>query len=98
MQTHTTTTTILIAVAFANMIMGYPTSFRPSLGGCVSTQFGCCLDDVTPCANITCTNCPSQVLIKPVVGGCVSTQFGCCHDDVTPCANITCTNCPSLDT
>lgn len=60
-----------------------------TLGGCVSTEYGCCSDNITPRNNSLGTNC----IIHEVLGGCVSTEYGCCPDNITPRNNTVGTNC-----
>ena len=62
------------------------------MGGCESTQYGCCKDNVTS-SNVNGTNCYTTNVT--MMGGCESTQFGCCKDNVTSCSEH-CLNCPVI--
>ena len=54
-------------------VVGVDASIK--IGGCSSTEYGCCPDNVTAKkADGTCL---------PTVGGCEGTQYGCCPDNVT---------------
>lgn len=58
------------------------------IGGCSSTEYGCCQDNVTSCVNQTCYNCEYNDLI----GGCSTTEYGCCQDNITSCNNTSIAN------
>lgn len=77
---------------------GFPVEIpSPILGGCESTQFGCCKDGVTACHNSTCLNCPIPTHTKYLrLGGCLGTEFGCCKNTTDPCVDVYCTNCPNI--
>ena len=62
------------------------------LGGCISTQYGCCHDNSTTCLDFHCSNC-DDMYNQTELGGCVGTEFGCCHDNATPCTDLDCMNC-----
>lgn len=47
---------------------------KPVIGGCSSTEYGCCPDGKTA-KNKHGTNC--------FIGGCSSTKYGCCPDGKT---------------
>jgi hypothetical protein len=53
------------------------------VGGCSTTQFGCCPDEKTA-KNKYGTNC--------FIGGCSTTEYGCCPDSKTA-KNKQGTNC-----
>ena len=72
--------------------IGDLSSNKMILGGCISTMYGCCSDNVTSCVHQNCSNCPSN---KMILGGCISTMYGCCSDNVTSCVHQNCSNCPS---
>ncbi|CAH1791827.1 unnamed protein product, partial [Owenia fusiformis] len=59
----------------------------PILGGCASTQHGCCSDGVTS-SNEYGSNCPP--------GGCGSTRYGCCPDGVTSALDENYFGCPEV--
>ena len=82
-----------VVLSLISLTASRPAGLRPLIGGCESTQYGCCRDNVTACSNITCFNCPPNN--QRLVGGCIGTQFGCCPDQFTPCVNTTCSNCIS---
>jgi len=58
---------------------------KQMVGGCGSTQYGCCPDGVTAKADAAGSNC--------IVGGCRSTRYGCCPDGVTAKADAAGSNC-----
>ena len=74
---------------FITMAMSIPIRMN-QLGGCESTQFGCCSDGVSFCQNHNCTDC-----IITELGGCLGTLYGCCPDRVNPCNTSTCEYCVS---
>ena len=51
------------------------------VGGCKSTEFGCCPDGITAAEGPNYLNCPAKDSIPR--GACLETEFGCCHDGVT---------------
>lgn len=55
-----------------------PCNTPSMLGGCASTQYGCCADGVTPAWSAT------SMCKQTVLGGCAGTEWGCCPDGVTP--------------
>ena len=74
------------------------------VGGCAGTQYGCCLDGVTPKMNIYGTNCSGYPPPPPrpppppppqPIGGCAGTRYGCCPNSTTPKFNPQGTNCPN---
>lgn len=60
-----------------------------SVGGCVSTRYGCCADGKTSKADAAGSNCAHAV------GGCASTRFGCCPGSSIARADSEGTNCYS---
>ena len=67
------------------------------IGGCESTEFGCCFNTSIFCLDSHCSNCnlKSNLTNMQIIGGCESTQFGCCPNSMTPCADIMCNYCPN---
>ena len=62
------------------------------LGGCESTEFGCCPLSTTPCTDLDCMNCYLDPQFQDI-GGCLGTQYGCCQDNQTICLTADCHNC-----
>jgi len=80
---------------------GFPVEIPlPVIGGCESTQFGCCKDGVTACHNSrqqVCLNCHVPYDVKNLtLGGCISTEFGCCKNTTDACLDVYCTNCLNI--
>jgi len=82
-------TLVLSSVVFYVAVTSKPVNVT-LLGGCASTEFGCCADGVTP-SDMNHTNCNSTNVT--LMGGCASTLHGCCNDNVTACSDH-CLNCP----
>ena len=62
------------------------------IGGCESTEFGCCPHQLTvACTDLDCMNCVQTN--TTLLGGCESTEFGCCLDNQTVCLDTICSNC-----
>ena len=64
-------------------------SVEPTIGGCASTQYGCCDDNLTS-KNADGSNCPQPT---PSPSSCSTSQYGCCDDNVTS-KNADGSNCP----
>jgi hypothetical protein len=60
-------------------------SEQTSVGGCKSTQYGCCLDGVTAKSEPNGSNCSTWS----------TSQFGCCPDNRTPKTDDVGSTCPS---
>ena len=58
-----------------NSVMGIDATIK--IGGCASTQYGCCPD------NVTAKNADGKNCVNRPIGGCSGTQYGCCPDNVT---------------
>ena len=64
---------------YENISLGkYPAHGPNQLGCCASSEFNCCMDDVTPAEGPYNEGCPD----------CKSSEFGCCPDNLTPAKGI----------
>ena len=88
---------MLTSILFVSLATSAPVRENIKLlGGCVSTEYGCCPDRITPRNNTAGTNCiinPTGSTKQELLGGCVSTEYGCCGDNYTPRIDINGTNC-----
>ena len=64
------------------------------VGGCKSTEFGCCPDGITAAEGPNYLNCPAKDSIPR--GACLETEFGCCHDGVTAAQGSFNFGCPDF--
>jgi hypothetical protein len=62
----------------------------PVVGGCASTQYGCCPDSVSAKVDANGSNCAPY---PPPVVSCAGTQYGCCPDSVTAKVDANGSNC-----
>ena len=60
-----------------------------SVGGCNSSEYGCCPDHKTA-KNEDGSNCP-----KNAISNCSTTEFGCCPDQRTPKTDDAGSTCPA---
>ena len=83
--------TIMLSSVIFYVVTSMPANIT-LIGGCMSTEYGCCPDGVTP-SDMNHTNCNTTNVT--LMGGCMSTEYGCCNDNITACQEH-CLNCPVI--
>jgi hypothetical protein len=66
----------------------YDVDIGNTVGGCNSTEYGCCPDHKTTKSDEDGSNCPK------LISSCSTTEFGCCPDLKTPKTDEAGSTCP----